>query len=283
MLKNALRFFGINISKWERRKNIFINKSAWEHQEKIISLKYIDGMIVVDIGSGGSPSPIANILTDFFPDDSIHRSRPIDEGRPIVICSVEAMPFKERSFDFSICSHVLEHVPCPNKAAYEISRISKAGYIETPAYGKDILIGTGSMHQWQVVLNSNQLHFFPYTVKQKESHSNSPFMSIWSDEVYHPLQEYFWNHVDLFNVCYLWDKDINLLVHDERNKLIENFSRKKWHSVDNRKLSNMKSTLTDSEISLLEKCLVTPDGLSPMKYIEGAFINENGEIQYPNF
>jgi ubiquinone/menaquinone biosynthesis C-methylase UbiE len=42
------------------------------------------------------------------------------------------MPFAEKEFDFTYCSHVLEHVADPAAACREIMRISKRGYIECP-------------------------------------------------------------------------------------------------------------------------------------------------------
>jgi SAM-dependent methyltransferase len=42
------------------------------------------------------------------------------------------LPFKDKEFDYVICSHVLEHVPDPFKLKAEIERVGKAGYIELP-------------------------------------------------------------------------------------------------------------------------------------------------------
>jgi ubiquinone/menaquinone biosynthesis C-methylase UbiE len=41
-------------------------------------------------------------------------------------------PFKNKAFDFSFCSHVLEHLEKPEAAIKEITRISRSGYIEVP-------------------------------------------------------------------------------------------------------------------------------------------------------
>ena len=42
------------------------------------------------------------------------------------------MPFKDKSFDFVIASHVLEHSSDPEAFLRELMRVGKAGYIETP-------------------------------------------------------------------------------------------------------------------------------------------------------
>ena len=82
-------------------------------------------------------------------------------------------------FYLSICSHVLEHVPDPASAATKNGRISKRGYLETPAYGKDVLVGTGHQHIRQVVSDNDLFHFFSYTQRQNQAHADSPLMSIW--------------------------------------------------------------------------------------------------------
>ena len=54
------------------------------------------------------------------------------KDRPLVMGLVEKMPFKSKSFDFVIASHVLEHSARPELFLNEIVRVGKAGYIETP-------------------------------------------------------------------------------------------------------------------------------------------------------
>src|SRR6185312_15701998 len=114
--------------------NSYISRPAWEYQSTYVLPLYKRGELVVDVGGGHAPSPISTVTTDYFPDENTHRAtRALVEDRPVVVCSAERMPFRDGSFDLSICSHVLEHVPNPAKAAAEIARISRAGYIETPA------------------------------------------------------------------------------------------------------------------------------------------------------
>ena len=42
------------------------------------------------------------------------------------------MPFADKTFDYAICSHVLEHVERPDTVIAELTRVAKAGYIEVP-------------------------------------------------------------------------------------------------------------------------------------------------------
>lgn len=59
-------------------------------------------------------------------------------------------PFKNKVFDFSFCSHVLEHVEKPDLAIKEIVRISKAGYIEVPDGINEMLFPFHS-HLWFII------------------------------------------------------------------------------------------------------------------------------------
>jgi len=89
------------------------------------------GDLVIDIGSGGVPNPRADIVCDFI-EENTERGDILKIDRPFVWANIENLPFKDKVFDYSIVSHVLEHVEKPEDALLEIQRISKAGYIETP-------------------------------------------------------------------------------------------------------------------------------------------------------
>ena len=49
-------------------------------------------------------------------------------------------PFPDKYFEFSFCSHVLEDVRDPLAVLREISRVSRAGYIETPSRAREIFV-----------------------------------------------------------------------------------------------------------------------------------------------
>lgn len=88
--------------------------------------------LVLEVGAGGNPYPRANVLLDGYEKsvERIEASLVID--RPLVLGFAEKLPFKTKSFDFIIASHVLEHSPDPESFLREIMRVGKAGYIETP-------------------------------------------------------------------------------------------------------------------------------------------------------
>lgn len=115
---------------------------------------------VLDIGSGPSPHPWATHLADRYPDDPAQRfDLPLTtHGRPFIACSVDALPFADKSFDFIHCSHVLEHVPDPAAACRELMRVGRAGYIECPRSWTEYVFSAPD-HRWLVDLEDATLTF----------------------------------------------------------------------------------------------------------------------------
>ena len=280
LAKNVLKSLGLEIRRAEKRKNTYVTRPAWDYQSAYVLPHYRDTDRVIDIGCGGAPSPLSSVLTDFFPDESIHRARPVVEDRPLIVCSAERMPIRDKFFDLSICSHVLEHVTDPGRAAAEIARVSKKGYLETPAYGKDVLVGTGNQHIWQVVNDNGLFHFFPYTERQHQAHADSPLMSIWCQDEFHPWQPFFWERQDIFNAIQFWEDVPQVCVHGAQAGRAER-AVSAWQPVAHERLPNMTSALSETEIALLEACLITPDGSGFMRYRNGEFVDLTGNIKYP--
>lgn len=89
---------------------------------------------VLDVGSGHRPHEDATHLVDLLPEDDSERGKPIQQlGLPLVLATVESLPFKDKTFDYVYASHVLEHTRDPEAACKELMRIARAGYIETPS------------------------------------------------------------------------------------------------------------------------------------------------------
>ena len=88
--------------------------------------------LVLEVGSGGSPYFRANVLVDAYAETRERHWAPFITDRPSVLGMGEALPFRNKSFDFVIASHVLEHSADPESFLQELQRVAKAGYIETP-------------------------------------------------------------------------------------------------------------------------------------------------------
>jgi len=88
--------------------------------------------LVLEVGSGGSPYYRANILIDAYEETRERHWVALVKDRPSLIGRGEALPFKDKCFDFVIASHVVEHSSDPEHFLNELQRVAKAGYIETP-------------------------------------------------------------------------------------------------------------------------------------------------------
>jgi hypothetical protein len=119
-----------------------------------------DGWRVLDVGSGQSPHPRADVLLEKFPDDNLHRAGDGVDTRDarLVIGDACAMPFADGEFDYVIASHIAEHVVDPAAFCREVARVGRRGYIETPGWAADVLLRE-SFHVWRVRIRGRGLNF----------------------------------------------------------------------------------------------------------------------------
>ncbi len=119
--------------------------------------------LVLDVGSGNSPHPRANVLCDRYLGDTGHRhSAPLIEDRPLVVADVCALPFRTGMFDFVFLRHVLEHLEPAQipSALSEITRVGRAGYVESPSPVCEMLMAD-PYHKTFVELRDGMLVFTP--------------------------------------------------------------------------------------------------------------------------
>lgn len=101
--------------------------------------------LVLEIGPGADPHRRSDILLEKkFPDEVEARSQRADKGKiktnkQIVFFDGEKFPFKNKTVDYVICSHVLEHVNDVESFISEITRVGKKGYLEYPTIYYDYI------------------------------------------------------------------------------------------------------------------------------------------------
>jgi len=116
-------------------------------------------MVVVDIGSGTFPNARADILCERDLIDNRHRGGlTVTVDRPLVRGDGSALPFRDRSIDFVIASHIAEHVDDPVAFCAELSRVATAGYIETPSPLFETLFDV-EYHSWKVGYRDGEMIF----------------------------------------------------------------------------------------------------------------------------
>jgi SAM-dependent methyltransferase len=84
------------------------------------------GSRLLDAGAGDSPYrkyfPQVSYVAVDFAATKYHQFDSID-----AVCSLQALPFIDQSFDAVLCTEVLEHVPEPEKVLREFNRVIKPG------------------------------------------------------------------------------------------------------------------------------------------------------------
>jgi uncharacterized protein YbaR (Trm112 family)/SAM-dependent methyltransferase len=163
---------------------------------------------VLEIGSGNNPNPRSNVLCDRFVNDNGQRAGKfsIVIDRPLIVGDGYKLPFADKSFDYVIASHILEHMERPEKFVAELVRVAKAGYIEVPSIYAERLFGW-NFHLWycQKIKNGIVLH------KKTEGER---FMGFY----HHLIAENIWfrrffeEHEDYFNIHYEWKGCPNIHV-----------------------------------------------------------------------
>lgn len=129
---------------------------------------------VLDIGSGHRPHPDATHLVDLYLKDDTERGKKLKRiGKCLIQADIEALPFKEKVFEYIYASHVLEHTSDPSEACRELMRVGKAGYIETPdpfyeqGYGYPKKERGWSFHRWYVWLATDRTLIFEKKTEDK--------------------------------------------------------------------------------------------------------------------
>lgn len=186
----------------------------FSYQRRYVNFDIEPKSQVLDVGSGEYPFPYATVLVERFLEPSRHRScKLVRKGKPLVVGDIVNLPFRDKSFDFVFCSHLLEHVDDPLKACAEIMRVGKRGYIETPTMGKDVLFAHArNMHKWYLTAIGRNLSFYEYSDSQLDGIGSSAWRELIFSKWHHPLQKAFYDHQDLFNVMFSWSDNFTVFV-----------------------------------------------------------------------
>jgi SAM-dependent methyltransferase len=100
------------------------------------------GLRVLDVGGVRETSRYSTHLIDIMSYEStkahwggyfVDRGIPAENWVVHDICDPKPFPYPDKYFDFAIASHILEDVRDPVRVCRELSRVAKAGFVETPS------------------------------------------------------------------------------------------------------------------------------------------------------
>lgn len=180
--------------------------------------------LVLEVGSGHRPCYRADVLCDKYLTDE-ERADALKKDRPIFLSDCHNLPFKDKVFDYIICSQILEHVQDPARCCEEISRVGKKGYIETPSMLWEKLHPTRDYHRWFILLIDSTLIFFSKDKSELNSVFGALFEIMYSNSLEYHL--FFRSYRKLFEVRYEWHGRINYLV-NPGDDFFRSFFVKPW-------------------------------------------------------
>lgn len=132
---------------------------------------------ILDVGSGHRPLPQADVLADRFLENK-ERNGDLVADRPLILCDIEHLPFKDNTFDFVNASQVVEHVDNPDQAIRELRRVSSSGQVDTPAYvNENVLFGREFHKSAMLVPSVNGTPYFTSAKHPDRSRLKSLFNS----------------------------------------------------------------------------------------------------------
>jgi len=165
---------------------------------------------VLELGPGHVSFPNATHFCGW--DDEESKKLP---NYKVVNFSEDTFPYEDKEFDFVYARHVLEDLRNPIHCIKEMSRIAKAGYVETPSpliemsrnadnydNSEEGRKWRGYQHHYSFVWNNGVLNFLhKYTIVE--------FIDINEDVLIKQLEQpIFWN------TYYLWKDKIEYMLHE---------------------------------------------------------------------
>lgn len=164
--------------------------------------------LVLEVGSGGNPYFRSNVLLDAYEETRERHWAPLVSDRPTVLGFVENLPFKDKSFDFVIASHVLEHSTNPAQFLSELQRVAKSGYIEIPDAFME-RVNPYRDHRLEITVRNNEL-----IIRKKPAWQTDPeLVEIYEDRIKEILtKETMRQHPFSFHVRYYWSDKINFTI-----------------------------------------------------------------------
>jgi hypothetical protein len=189
---------------------------------------------VLEIGAGGQPHPLSSVIVDKYLDESFAKNQ--RGGKDIVIdrafikADASLLPFKDKQFDYTIASHVVEHIPIKEIDNFfsEINRVSKRGYIEAPSVLFECLLDIPE-HNWIVRCKNSTVHM--YKKEEKDISSLTKFFkpmfqtdpAFWKNNIS--------RYADLWLTGLEWKRHVDYKIHSKLDEIINLYDQTEIFNV----------------------------------------------------
>jgi uncharacterized protein YbaR (Trm112 family)/SAM-dependent methyltransferase len=234
--------------------------------------------LVLDVGSGHNPNPRSDILCDRYIEDDTERAGSIKIDRPLVVADAHSLPFKDKSFDYVIASHIIEHMDDPARFCSELARVSKRGFIASPTELAEHMFHW-PFHKWYVNKLGNRLVLHP------KENATSPFGELFDYLYeYNPWFARFHRSLpDMFWMEYEWEGNIQVEIRDKSPLNLEDERALKRMVIPRERIpTSLKRsgvTLADNYLPRFAKKLITR--LRRQKRTQVRIINLEGILACP--
>ncbi len=200
-------------------------RNTWSYQNEVMQFDIVPGEKVLDIGSGGWPFKQATHLADLFPGATTHRTEPLRrDDRPFLTINIERMPFRDKEWDFTFCSHVLEHLDRPGDACRELMRVSRKGYIEVPTRLSDVMLNFTKLkdhHRWHGLVLGRTLVFVEWRDTERRDVGTNYFFNALHSSYRNPFQALFEDNWSMFYAMLQWRDRFDFVVINKEGRIVD--------------------------------------------------------------
>jgi len=199
--------------------------NTWTYQNQHMQFDIVPGQRVLDVGSGGYPFKQATHLADRYTGETSHRVEALHrDERPFLVMDVQQMPFRDQEWDFTFCSHVLEHLDRPGDACRELMRVSARGYIEVPTKLSDVMLNFTRLpdhHRWHGTVLGHTLVLIEWTAEERRDVGTNYFFQSLHSRYHNPFQTLFEQNWSSFFAMLPWKGRFDFMVVDKFGRVVD--------------------------------------------------------------
>lgn len=194
---------------------------------------------VLEIGPGAYPHPRSDVFLEkiFDSKDAFVQSgyaNPAELKKEVVYYKGDRFPFEDKSFDYVICSHVVEHIPVNELPLFisEMERVAKKGYIEFPTVFYE-LVNYEPVHLWLMNFRDGKMLFLDKTIFVSSNiHKIIKTMFYCKDKY---MRNVLGLYKELFFFGFEWENKIPYEIVKEYDVLVDESDVEKWAIYFNEK------------------------------------------------